>query len=140
MFDIIKKIDIEKSLETNHRQYLVGDLKLPQELNHIFDSDIEVGITHFKEYAAEKPHFHPIATEYQVILSGEAKFIDLDKNEEILLQAGDFFVIRPNTSYIQKSPEGTKILFFKHPAGNDKTLIEMTEKLYNWCSDWSVSW
>ena len=140
MIEIIKSKDIKESLKDNHRQYLFGNLKFPQELNYIFDSDIEMGITHFKEYAAEKPHFHPLVTEYQIILSGEAKYIDLDKNEEVLLSAGDVFVIRPNTPYIQKSPKDTSILFFKHPSGNDKTLIKMTEKMHTWSRDWSISW
>ena len=59
MIEIITQEQIQNVLLNEHRQYLVGDLKLPQRLQHIYDDKVEMGITRFEKYACEKPHFHP---------------------------------------------------------------------------------
>lgn len=140
MIEIIKNFHIETSLQKNHRQYLVGNLQFPQELTNIQDECVEMGITKFQHYAIEKPHLHPEVTEYQIILHGAAKYVDIQANKEILLEKGDIFVIRPNTVYILKAIEGTQILFFKVPGKNDKTLVDMTEKMDTWSANWDVIW
>ena len=140
MIEIIDNGKIEKAMSNNHRQYLVGDLKLPQELEFIRDKDVEMGMTNYSEYALEKPHYHTEVTEYQIILNGSAKYIDLDLNKEITVTKGDVFVIRPNTRYIQKSPKGTVILFFKYPGINDKMLIDCTDKMLDWGQCWEKEW
>lgn len=140
MIEVLGRAAIETALQTNHRQYLAGDLKLPQDLEHLRDGEIEVGITDYATYQWEKPHYHPLVTEYQFLLRGAAKYVDLDAGEEILVEAGDFFIIRPNTRYLQKSPAGTRILFFKHPGGNDKTLVPLTGEMRRWCEAWENRW
>lgn len=140
MIEIITQEQIQNVLLNEHRQYLVGDLKLPQRLQYIYDDKVEMGITRFEKYACEKPHFHPIVTEYQIILNGEAKYVDIEANREYMVKAGDVFVIRPNTTYIQKSTEGAVILFFKYPSGNDKTLVNVTPQMRQWGDDWQKTW
>lgn len=140
MIEIIKNSQIQAALENNHRQYLVGDLKLPQQLEHIRDGEVEMGITAYECFKVETPHFHPVVTEYQTMLSGTAKYVDLAQGKEYLVEAGDVFVIRPDTPYLQKSPKGAVILFFKHPGGNDKTPVPMTEQMERWAADWDAAW
>ncbi len=65
-------------------------------------------------------------------MNGCAKYLDLDSNETIEVQQDDFFVIRPNTKYYQKSCAGTKILFVKVPGGNDKHPVELTDSQRSW--------
>ena len=90
MIEVLGREAIETALQANHRQYLAGDLKLPQDLEHLRDGEIEVGITDYAAYQWEKPHYHPLVTEYQFLLRGAAKYVDLDAGKEILVEAGDF--------------------------------------------------
>lgn len=140
MIEILKHGDIQTAMETNHRQYLIGDLKLPQSLQNLQDGQVELGLTHYDSYACEKPHFHEKVTEYQLMLKGKAKYVDLGENRELLVEEGDVFIIRPHTSYIQKSPAGTQILFFKCPGGNDKQPLPVTPRMEAWAADWDRSW
>ena len=132
----ISSEDIALSLNDSTRQYLVGHLSRPQGLCHIEDENIEVGITSYREYKSEPAHFHPIVTEYQYVIMGNTKYIDLKSNEELEFKTGDFFMIPSGTPYAQKSTGGTVILFIKTPGGNDKTLTEVGEGVKKWQSDW----
>ena len=49
-----------------------------------------------------------------------------------------FFVIRPMTKYYQKAREGTEILFFKVPGGNDKKEVSLTEEQEMWGNNYDV--
>lgn len=134
----IKKIsnkELEKSLNKNTRQYLVGDLKLPQELEHIHDENVEVGISDYKKFTADVPHIHSIVTEYQMILKGYSEIKNLKTNEIIELNEGDFYVVKKDTPYAQKSSMGTKILFFKFPGINDKKVIDIDKETQSWLNE-----
>lgn len=115
--------EIESALSHERRQYLVGSLTLPQEVDAIMDENVEVGITRYKEYTVEKPHYHTDCSEYQYVLTGKAKYLDVVTDEVTEVTQGDFFVIRPYTIYYQKSLPNTTILFAKVPGGNDKHLV-----------------
>ena len=131
----IKKIgnqEINESLFDNTRQYLVGNLKLPQKLSFIGDHDIEIGITSYKSSQAESAHYHTIAKEYQLILKGYTEYIDTVSGQEYCFKKGDFYVIYPNTSYAQKSKKNTEILFIKYPGGNDKVLSKEDDIIASW--------
>ena len=128
----ISRDDIEQHVTAEGRQYLVGNLQLPQPLLHLHDEDVEVGISVYKEFTADKPHIHPITTEYQMVLHGYSEIKDLHRNEVTKLFAGDFFIVRRGTAYAQKSQANTRILFFKYPSGNDKTLVEIDEETKVW--------
>jgi mannose-6-phosphate isomerase-like protein (cupin superfamily) len=131
----IKKISagtISAALEKNFRQYLVGDLKHPQEIEHIYDEEVEVGISHYKNFTADKPHIHTTVSEYQYVLQGSTMVKNLITNEVTSLGAGDFYKISSGTPYAQKSMPDTKILFFKHPGLNDKKLVDIDKTTEDW--------
>lgn len=131
-FEILKAATIEKAMQESKRQYLVGELSLPQALEYIHDKDVEAGITEYQQYTIEKPHYHERTSEYIYVLEGETKYFNLNTREEIRIGKGDFFIIRKHTTYAQKSPAGLKLLFFKYPLGNDKISIEDDGSLTKW--------
>ena len=130
--EIIRNRYIKSLLLKFQRQYLVGNLLMPQELQNINDDNVEVGITYCKKYKVDAAHYHTACTEYQYVIAGKSKYLDLDTKQVYEVKKGDFFVIRPSTKYYQKSVKGTKILFFKFPAGNDKQIVELNEEEIKW--------
>lgn len=136
MFKKLTAADIKDALKNTTRQYLVGHLKLPQELDHIDDTNIEIGVTDYKEYTIEAPHWHKVAYEYQYMISGETKYLDIDTGKETYYVAGDFYRIDPETKYAQKSLGGTTILFIKTPPGNDKVVVEVNDNVQKWLEKW----
>jgi mannose-6-phosphate isomerase-like protein (cupin superfamily) len=131
----ISKEKMEEALKVSERQYLIGDLKVPQILEHIYDNEVEVGISHYKKFTSDRPHKHSDVTEYQMILHGKSYIKNLLTNEIIHLNEGDFYVVRKNTPYAQKSAENTKILFFKHPGMNDKINVDIDEITHKWLAE-----
>ena len=101
------------------------------------DDDIEIGISHYRVFTADKPHMHPVATEHSYVLQGSMKMRVLDgSGEELRFDAGDFFVLRPGVGYATKNAADTKILFIKAPGINDKTEVEIDEETARWLSSW----
>ena len=134
--ELIRKDQIDQAHKEHYRQYLTGHLKNPQpELAHI-DDDIEVGISDYEEFTADTPHVHPVCTEHAYVLQGELKMRLLETGEEIHLRQGDFLVLRPGTPYATKNAPHTKILFIKHPATNDKTVVTVDEATKHWLQAW----
>ncbi len=43
--EVISGESIQASLSSSNRQYLVGNLSIPQELDYLRDDNVEVGIT-----------------------------------------------------------------------------------------------
>lgn len=127
---------LHQALDKSYRVYLCGDLKKPQELEWIYDAKNEIGISFYKKFTADHPHFHTNATEYNYIISGSSKILLIDEQKEITLEAGSIFVIPPLTRYASKHQAGTQILFFKSPGGNDKELVDATESLQMWLQSW----
>jgi len=136
MFRKLAAPAISDAFKDTTRQYLAGNLKLPQELEHIDDRNIEIGITDYKAYAKEAPHWHKVAYEYQYMISGKTKYLDVETGEETHYEAGDFYRIDPETKYAQKSLQGTRILFVKTPPGNDKVSLEASEEVQKWLDRW----
>lgn len=139
-FDIIYSEEIDKAFESEQRQYLTGNLKLPQVLTNIKDENVEIGISRYKEYNVEQPHYHTHVSEYHIIISGETKYVNITENKEYVFKKGDFYVIRPNTIYIQKSIEETEIMFIKVPGINDKVKCNVNEKIEKWFEEWNNEW
>lgn len=131
-FTLISKIDIDNSLQKTSRQYLVGNLKKPQEVLHIVDECIEVGITSYDKFTSEDAHKHSEAIEYQLMLSGYTEYYDLNADKIISFSEGDFYAIAAGTAYAQKSKAGTKILFIKVPSINDKEIVSVGAKIKEW--------
>ena len=132
---IIRNKEINDALDIKYRQYLAGKLMYPQEEMDPIESDIEVGISDYKTFMAEKPHVHPIANEFNFVLEGELKIWLLDSGEKFSFKKGDFFRLEPGTPYASKSTGGTRVLFFKVPGGNDKKLVDVDEEVKNWLSE-----
>lgn len=137
MFKRIIEKDIATALQGTTRQYLTGQLKLPQALQHIDDENIEIGVTDYKEYTVETTHWHKVAYEYQYMISGETKYLDVDTGNEVYYKKGDFYRIEPGTKYAQKSLPGTTILFIKTPPGNDKVSVDIPKEVNHWLQSWN---
>ena len=135
MIESISNAEINKALEGTTRQYLVGNLARPQALEYFPNVDLEIGITRYESESVEPPHFHDEATEFQYMISGWTRYRDLDTGKEFDFKAGDFFVIKPDTKYVQKSKRGTEILFIKLPSINDKHLIEISPQIEIWMKE-----
>lgn len=139
-FEIIKSKEIDKAFESETRQYITGKLSLPQVLSYIEDENVEIGISRYKEYQVEKPHYHTEVSEYHIILEGETKYVNVTENEEYIFKKGDFYIIRPNTIYIQKSLAGTQLMFIKVPGKNDKVSCDLNDKMELWFKEWNNVW
>lgn len=136
---IIRKAALEEALALEYRQYLTGHLQRPQKhLEHI-DDDIEIGISHYREFTADKPHMHPVCTEHGVVLQGSLRMRLLDgSGEEYQFDEGDFFLLRPGIPYATKNAAGTRVLFIKSPGQNDKTDVEPDEETSRWLTAWEI--
>ena len=128
--------DINKALDLSYRIYLCGDLKQPQEMPWIHDEKNEVGMSHYKVFTADQPHYHTSATEYNIVISGSSKVFLIDEEKEFIFEAGSIFVLPPLTKYASKHSPSTKILFFKSPGGNDKQVINVDDEIKLWLSSW----
>lgn len=124
--------EIQASLEDVRRQYMVGNLQLPQKLGFIRSNAVEIGISSYKYYTDEAPHKHTNATEYQYVVSGWTKYLNTETLEEFEFRKGDFYAIETGTSYAQKCKAGTEILFIKVPSINDKVAIDTDETITEW--------
>jgi len=134
-FVVIKNKAIEDVLKCVSRQYLAGNLQMKQELGFVRDEHLEIGITDYNAYTTEVVHYHTEAVEYQYMLSGWTKYLNVSTDEEFEFKKGDFYCIEKNTTYAQKSKKGTRILFIKAPSINDKHVVEMNEKIKAWYAE-----
>ena len=129
---------IAKALSETYRVYLCGNLSSPQpELEWLHDDHVEMGMSNYTTFTADKPHLHKVATEYNYVLKGESKVYFIDENKECVFKQGSLFVVSPNTRYASKHQADTQILFFKVPGGNDKQLIEISPLLKAWLETWN---
>lgn len=136
--ETLRAAEIEDSLRHSTRQYLAGDLKLPQQLGFLLDRNVEIGISSYPHYRWEQPHYHTVTSEYCYILEGETKYIDLSDGSELLFRAGDFYILRRDTPYLQKCKPGCRLLFAKVPGCNDKVAVPLTDDMRAWCECWEA--
>ena len=98
--EILKGKSIEDALSKEYRQYLAGRLKKEQPFLKHIDDDIEIGISNYVTFTADKPHMHTQCTEHNYVLRGKMKVKLLDGScEEYEFSEGDLFVLRPGTPY-----------------------------------------
>lgn len=128
--------ELNKALQSDYRVYLCGNLYNPQNMKWIHDGQLEIGISYYKKFTSDKPHFHGVATEYNYVMNGKTKVFLIDEGEEYIFEEGSLFVIPPNTKYASKHLGGTRILFVKNPGGNDKKLVNTSEVLAEWLKSW----
>jgi len=127
--------ELKNIFKNESRQYLVGNLELPQQLKHIPSKDIEIGISAYKKNEIEEAHYHTDQTEFQYMIYGKTEYINLDTNEKFLFNEGDFYCIETGTKYAQRIYGKTKILFLKLPAINDKQLIKPNDAVAEWLQE-----
>ena len=131
-FTTIRNYQILDALQGVTRQYLVGDLSRPQQLDFLRDERLEIGISCYPDHCIEPAHVHSTATEYQYVISGWTEYLDIDSNLVHTFRRGDFYAILPGTSYAQKIKAGTTILFIKTPSTNDKTPVRISADQQEW--------
>jgi hypothetical protein len=119
-FQSIASTDLEPVLSAIFRQYLAGNLSRPQELPFVQDDQLEIGITHYESETREAPHWHHVQREYQYMLAGSTIYTEIPSGIIHNYSKGDFYTIFPGGCYGQVSAPGTRILFIKRPAVNDK--------------------
>lgn len=135
--EYIRQTELTAALLQEYRQYLTGHLSCEQPLLKHLDDDIEIGISHYREFSSDKPHMHPVATEHGYILQGSIRMRLLDgSKEEYEFNEGDFFLLRPGVGYATKNKKDTRILFIKAPGGNDKTEIPIDKETQQWLMHW----
>ena len=82
-------------------------------------NDVEVGVKEYKEGDYENSHYHKIATEYTVIISGTVEMNGVQYSD------GDIIVINPNEATDFKALTSVKTVVVKLPgASNDKYITE----------------
>jgi len=82
-------------------------------------SDVEVGVKEYKKGDKENRHYHKIATEITVIVSGKVRMNDA------VYKQGDIILIEPNESTNFEAIEDTITTVVKIPgATNDKYIGE----------------
>ena len=135
--EILKGKSIEDALSKEYRQYLAGRLKKEQPFLKHIDDDIEIGISNYVTFTADKPHMHTQCTEHNYVLRGKMKVKLLDGScEEYEFSEGDLFVLRPGTPYAAKNEAGTRVLFIKSPGINDKTEVAVDVETQRWLLSW----
>lgn len=133
---IVSGKGVRDSLSNQIRVYLCGHLDSPEPFEHINTDGLEIGISHYDDYTAEKPHLHKWNYEYNYVKSGFVKVYNFNEQKEYEFHQDDMYLIEPDMPYITKALPGTEVLFVKSPGGNDKELIPVTEQITNWGKDW----
>lgn len=76
-------------------------------------NDVEVAIKQYKKGEYEEKHYHKVATEITVIISGKVKINGVEYN------SGDIIVIEPKEASDFDVLEDTVTNVVKHPGVND---------------------
>jgi mannose-6-phosphate isomerase-like protein (cupin superfamily) len=134
----IKGENIRSALTKQIRIYLCGNLSKPEDVEFVPTDGLEIGISHYDTFTAEKAHLHQWNHEYNFVKSGTAKVYLLDEQKEYELHQDDMYVIEPNMPYIIKAQPGTEIIFVKSPGGNDKQLLPHSDAIQHWSEDWEA--
>ena len=75
--------------------------------------DVEVAVKEYKTGDKENAHYHKIATELTVIVSGRVKMFDRE------WEKGDIIVVEPNDVTSFEALEDTVNVVVKYPGAND---------------------
>ena len=76
-------------------------------------NDVEVAVKKYKKGDQEDKHYHKIATEITVIVSGKVKMNNVEYSE------GEIIVIEPNEATDFYALENTVTTVVKYPGAND---------------------
>lgn len=82
-------------------------------------NDVEVAVKHYKKGESEEKHYHKVATEITVVISGKVRMNGIEYLE------GDIIVIEPGESTDFEALTDAVNTVVKYPgANNDKYLFE----------------
>lgn len=123
---IHRNVNIKNALDMNYRQYLTGKTVFKNNLRN-YISYIETGISDYRQFKVDTPHYHRTTGEHYYILEGAQKIIDIDNEKEIEVKEGDFVFIPAGTKHWTKNKKGTKVFFSKAPEGRDKIMIDESD-------------
>ena len=133
---VIDAGEINSALLSTDRQYFQGNLKKDQLISYIHTEDNEIGISDYKEYAHDDPHYHDEITETNYVISGKVCMRILDTNTDYIIEAGGVFSIPPHIKHVLKVKAGTRIIFFKSKSINDKHALDFDSLgLEEWFKD-----
>lgn len=138
--EFIKSQNIDAALANNYRQYFTGRFSAPDQFFTLIDANTEVGMSLYRDFTADKPHVHPVCTEFNYVLEGSVRMLLPEAGVEYEFERGDFYVLRPNTAYATKNFPGTRVLFIKSPGRNDKKLISVDSRIADWLSCWDADY
>ena len=124
----LKGGQISEALKTEMRQYLCGDLKKAQKLPFFRTSSLEVGMTMYDEKRCDEPHYHTTTEDVVYVLRGILHVMNVATGEADTFSEGDIVIIPVMTPYITKAEAGTIVIFVKDPVGNDKKVIDVSDK------------
>lgn len=130
---------IRESLSEKTRVYLSGYLSGKQSLESVNIDGLEIGVSHYNSFTAEKAHYHKWNTEYNIIRKGSVKIYVFEEHKEYQLNEDDMYVIEPGKAYITKAQPETEVLFVKSPGGNDKTTPKVIGDIQSWSKDWNAA-
>lgn len=128
--------DIIRALQENGRVYYCGKGLHGSDVQHIETDGLEIGVTLYDYYKADKPHVHTWNREYNIVLDGEVKVYIFAEKREYSLRSMDMFVIETDMAYICKAQPNSRVLFVKSPGGNDKQLVAITPAIQHWMDAW----
>ena len=80
-------------------------------------NDVEVAVKKYKKGDYEEKHYHKIATEITVVVSGKVKM------NGVVYKAEDIIVIEPNEAADFEALENTVCSVVKYPGANDDKYI-----------------
>lgn len=82
-------------------------------------NDVEVAVKYYRAGDAEGTHYHKIATEYTVIISGEVRM------NGVIYHAGDIVVMEPGeTANFEALSDAVNVVVKIPGANNDKYIVE----------------
>ncbi len=94
--EYILSSELKEYFKSNSRVYLCGNLKEPQDMSWIETDGLEIGMSDYKTFTADIPHYHASNIEYNFVLSGESKIFMLDEGKEYTFKENSLVVIPPN--------------------------------------------
>lgn len=127
--------ELNRALDVSHRVYLSGSLARPQAAIAHVDSSFEMGVSSYETFTCDTPHVHPRNEEFNYIVAGETHVMDLRTETVHVLPAGSVFILEPGVAYVSKHAAGTRVVFFKAPGGDDKTVVEPSESARAWMAE-----
>ena len=135
---IVNGKQVRKALSKQIRVYFCGNLSNPEDFEFAKTDGLEIGISHYDSYTAEKVHLHEWNYEYNIIRSGVVKVYVFSEHKEYEVHQDDMYVIEPGMAYVTKAIAGTEVLFVKLPGGNDKKLLPVTDNIMEWGKSWDA--